>query len=441
MNALLLLRKDLLVLRRSPLLLGMILAYPLVIAALIILMATFVNSKAPVALVDEDQLPQKVVIAGHTFHVDRTIRAISKNVRLVHLSGEEAARQLRSGRIVASLTVPRGFIADLKTGVRSPRLVLRTTVGGITPRVHQQVQALVYELNRRLQVAFIENDLQYVRLLVRGGRGVVLGRRFHVLGLDGTARLLRQLPRGPRLDAIREFVDDARVALGLTEEAIRATAHPIELDESENRGRTWALSAQVQSYALGFTITFLGLLLAAGALAAERDENVIGRLTRGLVSPGQLVGAKIALAAIVAVALGAALALAFGVIVQFGNVIGGTPWERLPLLLGGVALVGAALGAIGALLGALAREARTASLVAILVVLPIVFVGLVPREIAPPAGWISNAFPFAHGLRFFTAALYDTSPWATVAREAVWLVGLAAAFGVLARAGVRRLSA
>lgn len=440
MNAFLLLRKDLLVLRRSPVLLAMLVTYPLVIAALISVMATFVNSKARVALVDEDRLPSKVVIAGHRFHVDRTIRAISKNVTLVHLSAEEARRQLRTGRIVASLTIPRGFLADLKTAVRSPRLILETTVGGITPRVVQQVQALVYSLNRTLQVAFIKNDLAYVQLLIRGGNGVILGRRFNILGLDGAERLLNQLPRGPRLDRIREFVGDARLALGLTDDAIRATAHPIELDEPSNLGRSWALSAQVQAYALSFTITFLALLLAAGALAAERDENVIGRLVRGLVTPGQLILAKVALSATVAASLGAAVAICFGVIIEAGNVIGGEPWERLPLLVIGLMLVGGALGAIGALLGTLAREARTASLVAILVVLPIVFVGLVPREIAPPAGWFSDAFPFAHGVRFFSSALYDVSPWRTLGREALWLLGLGAGFGLLARAGARRLS-
>ena len=440
MNVWLMLRKDLLTLRRSPLLLGVLIAYPLVIAALISVLATFVNSKARVALVDEDHLPKTIVIAGHNFHVDQTIREVSRHVKLVRLPADEAARELKSGRIVASLTVPRGFVADLKTGVRSPTLLLETTVGGISPRVHQQVQALVYALNRTLQVAFIQQDLTYVELLVHGGSGVVLGRRFHVIGLDGTERILRELPRGPRLDRIRDFVHDARLALGLTGTAINATAHPIELDESPNRGRTWALSAQVQAYALAFTLSFLALLVAAGALAAERDENVIGRLTRGLVTPGELIWAKVLLAALIAAGLGTAVALCFGVIIQLGNVVGGEPWQRLPLLLVGLLLVGAALGALGAVLGSLAREARTASLVAILVVLPIVFIGLVPREIAPPAGWVSDAFPFAHGVRFFSSALYDTKPLSTLVREGLWLLGIGTIFGGVARLGMRRFA-
>jgi ABC-2 type transport system permease protein len=427
------------VLRRSPALLGVLVAYPVMIAVLIGLMATYANAKPRVALVDEDNLPVTIVVAGKTFHVDRTIDEISRNVKLVRLPPGEADRQLASGRLVAEIIVPEGFLAELQALVHSPHLTLKTGQGGITPRVRQQMQALVYNLNLRLQRAFIAADRSYVRLLLEGGTGTVLGRRFHVLGLDGARRLLAELPAGPKLNRIRDFVHDARLALGLAQLAVEATAHPIQLDVPSERGRTWVLSAQVQAYALALTISFLALLLAAGAIAAERDENVIGRLARGLVGFGQLVWAKVALAAAVAAALGVVIALVFGIAIQAGSVTGGEPWQRLPVLVVGLLLAGAALGAIGALIGGLAREARTASLVAILCVLPIVFVGLVPREIVPPAGWVSDAFPFVHAVRFFSAALFDISPWRTVLGEAAWLLGIGAVFGALARVGARRL--
>lgn len=439
MRVLLLVAKDLRVLRRTPLLLGVLLAYPLVIAALVGLVAGYASSKPRVALVDEDGLPSHVVVQGRRFDIDRAVARVSRNVRLVHLSRDEARRELRTGRVVATLTVPPGFVADLRTAVRSPLLVLETTHGGITPRVTQQVQALVYSLNRQLQGAYIDANLRYVRLIQHGGPGSFLGRDFHILGLDGTERLLGQLPHGPRLDRIRGFVGDARLALDQTGNALRATANPIELVQAPERGRTWALSAQVQAYGLALTISFLTLVLAAGALAAERDENVIGRLARGLVGLGELVTAKVLLAAVVALGVGLAIALAFGAIVEAGRVTGGEPWGRLPLLALGLALAGASLGGLGALLGALAREARTASLVALLVVMPVVFLGLVPREVVPAAGYLSDALPFAHAVRLFASALYDARPWGVVAREAAWLAGLGLAFTAAARLGARRL--
>jgi ABC-2 type transport system permease protein len=434
-----LLRKDVLVLRRSPLLLGILIAYPLAIALLVGLVASYASSKPRVALVDEDNLPATVVVGGKRFHVDRTIRQASQNVKLVRLSPEDADRQLRTGKVVAVVTVPPGFIASLKGMVRSPQLELQLSRGTISSRVEQQVQALVFSLNRRLQRAYIANNLRYVTLILKGGDGRFLGQPIDVLGIESAERLLDAMPATPRNRRLRDFLHDARLALANTGDALRSTAHPIELVSASARGRTWVLSAEVQAYALGLTITFLALILAAGSLAAERDENVIGRLARGLVGLGQLIWSKVALAAAVALALGLAISLAFGVAIEIGGVTGGEPWRRLPLLVVGLVLAGACLGALGSLLGVLAREARSASLVALLVVMPIVFLGLIPREVVPPAAWVSDVLPFAHSVRFFSAALYDLSPWTSVLREGLWLVALGVVFGGLARIEARRL--
>ncbi len=428
-------------LRRTPVLLAILVLYPLLIAALVGLVAGYASSKPRVALVDEDGLPATLTLAGRRFDVQGTIDRVATEVRLVRLDADEARRELENGKVIATVTVPPGFVTRLKLMTESPTLELETSTGGLSDRVRQQVQALVFNLNRELQQAYIDSNLRYVRLIREGGRGDFLGRSFDLLGLHGAERLLRGQPPGPERDRLLEFVRTARLALNQTDGALQATAHPIELVERPEHGRTALLSAQVQAYALALTLAFLALVLAAGALAAERDENVLGRLTRGLVTPGRLVTAKVALAAVVSAALGLGVALAFGAIIELGGVTGGEPWSRLPLLVLALLLVGASLGALGALLGALSREARTASLVALLVVLPIVFLGLVPREVFPAAGWVSDALPFTHGVRLFSAALYDVSPWAGIARETVWLAALTAAYALAARVGMRRLQA
>jgi ABC-type Na+ efflux pump permease subunit len=440
-DVVLLLRKDLRVLARSPLLLGVLIVYPLLVAGLVGLVAGYGSSKPRVALVDQEHLPEVVAIGGQRFRIQDAIDEVSKNVRLIRMETDEAGRALETGRVVATLTVPPGFVADLKSGLNSPSLVYQTTRGGISSRVTQQVHALVYALNRQLQEAYIETDLSYVRLIVRGGMAKFGGRTYDVLGLARMQELLRRLPPSPQRERIAEFARVAGLALTQTGNLLASTANPIELERAREDSRSSLLSAQVQAYALALTIAFLALLLAAGAIATERDENTIGRLARGLVSMGQLVWAKVALAAVVALALGLAIAIAFGVIVEVGGVVGGEPWQRLPLLAVGLVVAGGALGALGALLGALARETRAASLVAVLVVMPIVFLGLVPREVAPVAGWISDALPFAHAVRYFASSLYDASPWRVVARELAWLCGLGFVFGAVARIATRRLVA
>ncbi|MEX0674505.1 MAG: ABC transporter permease [Gaiellaceae bacterium] len=419
-----LLRKDLLVLRRSPALLGILVSYPLLVALLVGVVAGYANTRPRVAFVDLDGVPPRVELAGRTFDVRALIDEVADEVELVPMQLDEARRRLETGSVVAAVVVPPGFVGELRAS-RSPELVLERGRGGLTPIVTREMEALVFNLNLELQDAIVAANLGYVDELRER--------------LQRTGELLGELPADPRVDEIRSFVAVAGLALGQTGDALRATAAPIRLRIAADRGRAWALSAQVQAYGLALAITFLGLVLAAGALAAERDENVIGRLARGLVPLGRIVAAKVALAAVVALVLGLAIAVVFGAAVEIGGVAGGEPWERLPLLAAGLALAGAAVGALGALVGALSRDGRTASLVAVLAVLPILLVGLVPEQVSPLAARVSDAFPFAHAVDLFAASLYESDPWRDVGVATAWLVGLGLVYGSLARVAARRL--
>ncbi len=442
-----LLRKDLRVLSRSPALLVALVAYPLLIALLVALVVRFASERPRVGFVDLDELPEELVVGGQSFNVDNVLKRVETEVDLVPLSEEDADEALTSGDVVATITVPRGFASRLRGMVRSPVLILRTTEGGLSTRVERQTEALVYNLNRLLQDRYIDANLEYVEILQEGGRGTFLGNEFDIVGIDGLARILADLRRrtdDPRIaTALREienFAGEARIALEQSDETLRATANPIEFRHEEAGEPTRLLSAQLQASALTLTLAFLCMLVAAGAIAAERDENVIGRLTRGLVRLGELVLAKVSLAAALALGLGLALAIVFGLGVELAGGVG-EPWGRLPLLAVGLVLAGAAFGALGVWLGVLAREARTASFVTLLVALPVVLLGFLPEASVAAAAWVSNAFPFVHAARFFESALYDGDPWRTLAGEAVWLAALTAAFAFAARLGVRRLIA
>ena len=119
----LLLRKDLLVLRRSPLLLGVLIAYPLVIALLIGLTAGYANAKPRVAFVDEDGIPHRLTVARRArFDIDDADRRRREERRArPHVGGRRPAQQLASGRVVAVITVPQGFVADLERARRRAR--------------------------------------------------------------------------------------------------------------------------------------------------------------------------------------------------------------------------------------------------------------------------------------------------------------------------------
>jgi ABC-type multidrug transport system permease subunit len=440
-----LLGKDLRTLSRSPALVVGLLVYPLFIALLVALVVRFASERPRVAFVDLDRLPEVLVVGGQKFDVDDVISRVETEVDLVPLGEEEAEKALANGDVVASITVPRGFASRLRGMIRSPVLVLKTTGGGLSDRVERQTEALVYNLNRQLQDRYIDASLGYVETLREGGRGTFLGNEFDVIGLKGVGRILAGLARttddpdvAKGVRELRSFVGEAMLALAQSDETLRATANPIEFEQREAGESSPFGSAELQGAALALTLAFLCMLVASAGIAAERDENTVGRLARGLVRLRELVAAKVALAVVLAVGLGVALATVFGIALELGA-SEDEPWQRLPLLAVGLALAGAAFGGLGVLLGVLARESRTASFLTLLVALPIVLLGFLPEVSVAPAAWISEVFPFVHSARFFESALYGASPWGELARESIWLLGLAAGFALAARAGVRRL--
>ena len=443
-----LLAKDLLTLRRSPALLVALVLYPILIALLVGLVARFAGDRPRVAFVDLDGIPQTIAVAGEEFDVQALVDEVETEVDLVPLTEEEAEERLRSGDVVAAIIVPRGFVSRLRSLVRQPELVLRVTRGGLAGRVERQTEALVYNLNRRLQDVYIEANLEYVRLIREGGSGSFLGNEFTIVGLDGAERILAELEGrtddpGVRRDVaeLQAFVREAELALDQSGETLRATANPIALRKADEERRAWLLSAQVQAYALALTVALISLVVAAAAIASERDENVLGRLTRGLVRLGELVVEKIALVAVVAATVGLALALILGLAISLTGSTAFASWGRVPVLAAGLLFAASAFGAFGVLFGTLARETRSAALVALLASLPLVLLGFLPEVSVAPAAWVSDAFPFVHSVRLFEATLYDVDPWRTIATEAAWLVGLALAAGAAARLTALRLLA
>jgi ABC-2 type transport system permease protein len=439
-DAALLARKDLISLRRAPLVVILLACYPLLIAGLVGTVAGYANSRPRIAIVDLDHIPAKTKVAGHTYQIKNLIDEVAKNVRISWMTKPEAAQALRTGEAVGVITIPKGFIAQLKSVVSSPQVEFETSQGGISSRVIQQMQALIYNLNRKLQDAYVKDAIGYISVIRNGGKADFLGSNYKVLGIKKARALLAGEKNNPDAAKIVRFLDTAEGALRASEVSAKAVAQPIKLATETRNGRGWLLSAQMQAYALALTVSILALALGAAVTASERDENVACLLGRGLVSRLSLLAAKIALATIISLAVGSVILLAFGIIVDVGGIAGGQPWQRVPLVLVGVTLFGAALGAIGTLIGALAREVRSATLGALLVALPIVLLGLIPREVAPPAGYVSDIFPFSHGERFFSSALYDLHPWATIGPEALWLLGLLVVWGALARLAQPRLT-
>ena len=155
--------------------------------------------------------------------------------------------------------------------------------------------------------------------------------------------------------------------------------------------------------AVVLSLMVVALLLAAGMLALEREENAFGRLVRGLISRTGLLAEKIGLGARCAGGCSAIVMLL--VLARSSTSTGSRPAWMLAL-----ALAALAFAALGVALGALAREVRAASLLAFMLD------AADGRARAHPSGavsgWlydviriVSGAFPFKPALTALDAAI------------------------------------
>ena len=180
---------------------------------------------------------------------------------------------------------------------------------------------------------------------------------------------------------------------------------------------------------------FVTLLLAAGMLALEREENAFVRLVRGLVSPTGLLLEKAALAAVCASALSLLMLAGISLFVSLD-------WGRLGLWVIGVGAGSLAFAALGLAIGSLTREVRAASLLCVMLSLPLAFLSLVPSGSVSPALFdvirvISAAFPFDPTLDVLDAAI---NAGGSLAGPLLHLAVLFLAFGALSRLGLRRFA-
>ena len=102
------------------------------------------------------------------------------------------------------------------------------------------------------------------------------------------------------LQQVSRFAGLAADNLDLSKPILASIGEPVQVKRIVVSGSDSSLSAFAAEVAVIASLMFVTLLLAAGMLALEREENAFGRLVRGLVSRTGLVTEKVVLAALAA---------------------------------------------------------------------------------------------------------------------------------------------
>lgn len=410
--ALLLLRKDAVLLRRSPALVLVLIVYPILVALLVALALQSDERRPDVAVVNLDTSGRTVEVAGNRLSIDDYIDRLAEDVDVHRLDAAAASDALAAGRVSAVLTIPEGFIADLQSGVRQPALHLSTSRRSPieADAINRRLEAAVYRLNQRLATGYVEQVLQLVDLVTNGGEIGIFGRTGDALGLKRSRTLVTDLQAQLRaqgdpttaaqLEPLVNFIDETQRNLDLAKPAANAIRAPIVLDVTEGAAGREPLSAFGFAGALLVSLGLAGTLLAAAAMSSEREDGALVRLRRGLISAAGLVGEKMAFTAIACLVVGLAL---LGGVALFTDLAVGRWGLWLVVLL----VAGLAFGAFGVLAGALARETRSALLIALMVALPLMALGLVPGSGVADA--ISQIVPFGPAFDAFQTLLVEPS--------------------------------
>jgi ABC-2 family transporter protein len=446
-----LLLKDLQILRRSPLQAVLLVAYPVLIALLVGFAISRDPDKPRVAFLNEVPQGARVAAGGAKLPAIGVHDRICGEVECVDVgSHAEAVEEVRSGDVLAALVLPEDLIdrlnslSTLEPQTPEVEVILNEEDPVKAQLVDDRIDSLLGQANLLAARRIASEGGRYLGLIVDGGTFNLLGEPIQILGLRTSANILRALrpalPPGPlraSIDRVIGFASQARDNLDVAEPLLDRLAQPIVVDKQLVSEPTPPLDVFAIAVAATLTLAFVTVLLVAGSLALEREENAFPRLTRGLVSHRALLGEKVGLG--MAVGLAVTLLMLAGV-----QPFVPLDWDRFGLWLAAILAGAAALGAAGAALGAAAREVRAVSLLAFMLTLPIALLSLIPSGAVGGTAYdgirlVTAAFPFKPALEAMTAALDSAGPG--IVAPLLHLAVLAVAYGLIARLALRRFAA
>jgi ABC-type multidrug transport system permease subunit len=446
-----LLVKDLQILRRSPLLVALLIVYPIALALLIGFALSSPPGKPKVAFVNETQPgTTSITLGGQKVDANKYTSQLGTTVDLVKVDTRtEALDMVRSGEALAAVIIPADLFSKLQSeleeglGKASIEIILNTSDPLERQFVDATIKARLQDLQNTLSKEVLRVATEDLGRVLNGGSINILGQNVDLLGLRNSRDILQQavsrLPQGSplrrSLQDVASFANLAIQGLGFASPVLGSIGSPLDVKRTELAGKTTPADAYAIAIAVTVSLMFVALLLAAGMLALEREEHAYGRLVRGLVSRTGLLAEKAVLAATCAGAV--TLLMTIGI-----AIFGSLRFGRFPLWLVALIVAGVAFGALGVAIGALAREVRAASLMAVGLSLPIAFLALVPSSAVSGTlhdvlRVISDVFPFKPALSAVNAALNgaaDPSLGISLLHCAI----LAVAYGALARLAVRR---
>jgi ABC-type multidrug transport system permease subunit len=447
-----LLLKDLQILKRSPLLVSVLIGYSVVVSLVAGAALSSGPGKPRVAfanLVPKEQ--SEVALGGRKVDATQYADKLFAKVDPIRVdSRAEAIAKVKSGEALAALVIPADVTQKLQgtlglSGSGRPTVEVYYSAENPlkTQFVKDTISSTLAEANAAISAEVLKESAKYLNVIVAGGKvALPIVGSVDILGLRNArsiieaaiAGLPKDAPARVALEQVSRFAGLAADNLDLSKPILASISKPVQVKQIVVSGSNSSLSAFAAEAAVVGSMMFVALLLAAGMLALEREENAFGRLVRGLISRTGLVIEKVGLAALAAFVLTAVMLAILAALLGFD-------FGRAPLWVVVLAFGSAAFGAMGVAIGGLTREVRSASLAAFVVSLPVAALALIPSGAVSEGLYdvikvVSGVFPFRPCLDALDAAISGGS----LLTPLLHLVALTLAFGVIARVSLRRFA-
>jgi ABC-2 type transport system permease protein len=442
-----LLLKDLRILARSPLLVALLVLYPIVIATLIGFAISRGPDKPRVAFYNGVPASANMIeLGGERIDLSKQSQGLFHAIDAVRVhSRREAIQKVRDGDVLGALVIPANIATKLQTGLQPGTVEVYYNAEDPAKKqfVENTIRSQLQIANAALTKRVAAESLKLLDLIQNGGSYTFLGRDFNVLGLRSSEQILRraarELPKGGSVGGeVQRVIGFARLArdnLSFSNDVLDVVGEPIRVRSTVVNGGSESLSSFAVALAVAVSMMFVTLLLAAGALALEREGNAFARLVRGLVSRTGLLLEKAGLAAVCSFAVSLLMLGGLSLFIDLD-------WGRFPLWVAALAAGALSFAALGLAIGAITREVRAASLLAFMLALPLAFLALVPSGAVAPSLYdlirvISALFPFKPALQALDAALNDSGGLGTALLH---LAALFVGFATLSRLALRRFA-
>ncbi len=440
-----LLAKDLKLLRRTPSVAILLALYPALVAVLIGLAVGRPPAKPRVAIVNQVPAGERtLLIGGKKFDLDKLIKSVYKNVDGYDVKSRLAAvEEVRSGDAVAAIVIPHDIVDQLESSLAQGRIEAIFDASDPVRRsyVETTIKGLLVDTNQALTKRFSGVALDYMDLMLKGGKITAGTRTIELFGLrDGEKLLPRILPYIPpqereQVAKLGESFRLARLGSNYTDDLLNRVGEPIKLSQRPI-GTSSSLPSLAVAVAVCVSAMFVALLLGAGMLAYEQEDQMLQRLLRGLVSRRVVVAEKTLLAAICALVVGTVMVLAFSFFIDIR-------WQRAYAWWPAIVGASVAFGAAGVAIGAASGDVRAASLASFMLGLPLAAAALVPEGAITDSVYtllqaVNSLFPFKPALELVRAGL---APGREALVPGLHLLTLVVVYGALASIAVKRRSA